>query len=247
MVGPVLGGAPSSPSQSQPLGVVTPAPLTQAAPAPAPLANADQPLGIAPSQPRLDGTMPSPDNEVKAEQDAPAGDDLGHTEPFLDDPYGGTNSENGTFGPVGVVEGNPSPGSCTCTCTCGSGSGGAPSTSGGLTAKDVVGVSTAAPVTILTDASAPGVMGIGSIKNTDGANSLAVQETVIDKFGVTTTVSRNLLPGQFYLLDPQTSFNDLAGSESWPPFTSYVVKVVDAVAASHATFEMHYAGQGTVS
>lgn len=122
-----------------------------------------------------------------------------------------------------------------------------PKKSGGLTAKDVTSVTTAALVAILTNTGTVGIMGIGSIKNTDVTNSLTVQETVIDKFGVTTTVSRTLGPGKFYMLDPQTSFNDLAGSESWPPFTSYVVKVVDAVAASHATFEMHYAGQGTVA
>lgn len=127
------------------------------------------------------------------------------------------------------------------------GGSGPGSGSGGLTAKDVTSVTTAVLVAIMTDTSPTGIMGIGTIKNTDGTNSLTVQETVVDKFGVTTVVSRNLAPGQFYMLDPQTSFNDGAGSESWPPFTSYVVEVVDAVAASHATFEMHYAGQGTVA
>jgi|ERR1700687_32526 len=122
------------------------------------------------------------------------------------------------------------------------GGGPGPSKSGGLTPKDVTSVTTAAFVAIVTNTGAAGIMGIGAIKNTDGANSLTIRETVIDKFGVTTAVITNLAKGLFYLLDPQTAFAAL----SWPPYTSYKVEVEDSVPASHATFEMHYAGQGAV-
>jgi hypothetical protein len=107
---------------------------------------------------------------------------------------------------------------------------------------DGTGTSAAAYATLFTNTNSQGVIGIGAIKNTDGVNSLRVKETVIDAFGATTSKETDLGPGDNYLLDPQTFFD--AGK---PRYSSYKVEVKDTVAASHATWEAHYTGLGTVS
>jgi hypothetical protein len=110
---------------------------------------------------------------------------------------------------------------------------------------DETGTTGAAYATLFTHTNPQGTTGaIGTIKNTAGANSLTVQETVIDKFGTTHVGTPIAVPaGEVYTLDPQTNFDDVA----FPYFTSYKVEVKDTVAASHATFEIHYSGLGAIS
>lgn len=117
MVGPVgvVGGAPSGPNQNQPLGVVTLAPATQAPAAPAPIVDPKQPIGIAPRQAPLDIVAPPPPElETDVQKESSAGDELGRVEPFLDDPFGGNDSPNGSYGPIGPVDGAPGGSQATC-------------------------------------------------------------------------------------------------------------------------------------
>jgi hypothetical protein len=111
----------------------------------------------------------------------------------------------------------------------------------GAKRADSTGSTTAVFVTLFTHTNPRGLLGIGTIKNTDGANTLTARETVTDAFGTTTSVSTDVLPGASYLLDPQTFFGTAR-----PPYLSYAVAVIDKVAASHATFELHHLSQGAL-
>lgn len=109
---------------------------------------------------------------------------------------------------------------------------------------DGTGSTTAAFVALFTNTNTNGAIGIGTLKNTDGANTLSVRETVIDAFGNTTVGPvLDLAPGDTYLLDPQTNFQ----GGGLPYYTSYKVEVEDKIASSHATYEVHYSGIGTVA
>jgi hypothetical protein len=80
------------------------------------------------------------------------------------------------------------------------------------------------------------------------ANDLRVNETVIDAFGVTASVTTTVLAGFTYLLDLQTNFGIAC-----PPYVSYTVEVMDAVANDHAAFDVYLTteesggGSGTIS
>jgi hypothetical protein len=75
--------------------------------------------------------------------------------------------------------------------------------------------------------------------NTGGVNDLQLTETVTDKFGVTVSVSRILIAGEPYMLDPQTNFGD-DSSMARPPYVEYKVQVADGFPGSHTTYELHY-------
>jgi hypothetical protein len=127
----------------------------------------------------------------------------------------------------------------------GPGGGGGGGGGGGVTqsVKDATGSTTAAYVTVFTHTNTKGVIGIGSIENQSGSNGINVRETAIDKFGNTVAQVTALAPGNTYLLNPQTMFEDTA----LPYFTSYQVEVEDESSGNHAAYELHYSGIGTVS
>lgn len=118
---------------------------------------------------------------------------------------------------------------------------GASSRVDGMLRADSSGTTTAAFVTKFTHANPKGLVGVGTVKNTGGVNTMTVRETVTDAFGVTDSVSTDILPGNFLILNPQAAI-----STARPPYVSYAVAVIDKVAASHTTFELHHADQGAV-
>jgi hypothetical protein len=97
-------------------------------------------------------------------------------------------------------------------------------------------------VTLFTHQNPKGLLGIGTIKNTDGANSLTVRETVTDAFGVTDAVETPVAAGAPYMLDPQTNFGTAR-----PPYVSYAVAVKSTVPGSGATFAIQHMSQGATS
>jgi hypothetical protein len=113
------------------------------------------------------------------------------------------------------------------------------STVNGAKRMDRISVTTPVFVEVFTHENTRGLLGIGTIKNTDGVDSLDIKETVVDAFGVTASVTTTVLAGNSYLLDLQTNF-----ATASPPYRSYKVEVKDTVAASPATFELHHVSQG---
>lgn len=112
------------------------------------------------------------------------------------------------------------------------------STVEGMRRKDLTAVATTgAFVTQFTHTNYKGLLGIGTIKNTGGVNSLEVRETVTDAFGVTDSVTTTVLAGNDYLLDLQTNF-----ATARPPYVSYAVEVRHPVAAT--TFSLRHGSQG---
>lgn len=105
--------------------------------------------------------------------------------------------------------------------------------------KDSSGTTTAGFVTLFTSTATGGLFGIGSVKNTDAANTMDVRETVIDAYGVTSNVITSISPGNDYLLDLQTYFGNAR-----PPYTSYAVAVRSTSAIAPATYEMRCITQG---
>jgi hypothetical protein len=103
----------------------------------------------------------------------------------------------------------------------------------GAVLRNFFGLTTNALVALFDAVSFDGLIGIGTIKNTDLANSLDIRETVIDTFGVTSHHTTTVAPGDTYLLDLQTNF-----PTSVPPYISYQVEVVDTVGGSHAAFDL---------
>jgi hypothetical protein len=92
-----------------------------------------------------------------------------------------------------------------------------------------------------TIANPKGVMGIGTIKNTDGANSLDIKESFTDAFGTVSSITTTVLPGNSYMLDLQTNMGT-----GLTPYVSYKAEVIDTVAASHATYLLQFSGQGAI-
>lgn len=86
-----------------------------------------------------------------------------------------------------------------------------------------------------------GLMGIGSIKNTDGANSLDLKETFTDAFGVTSSVTNTIAPGDYMIMHLQQSLGT-----GRAPYVSYKAEVIDTVAGSHATYVSHFTSMGSL-
>lgn len=101
------------------------------------------------------------------------------------------------------------------------------------------GETTDAYVTLFTRINPNGLLGIGTIKNTDGANSLTVRETVTDAFGVTTSVETPVTFGNDYMLDVQTNFNTAR-----PPYWSYAVAVKATTPGNQADYTARMVFQG---
>lgn len=96
--------------------------------------------------------------------------------------------------------------------------------------------------TLLTHTNPKGLVGIGTIKNTHGSNSMTVEEQVIDAFGVTTTSETPVAAGDTYLLDPQTNFS----TTGCPPYLSYRVRVKSTSAGNAASYSIQHASQGAL-
>ncbi len=86
-----------------------------------------------------------------------------------------------------------------------------------------------------------GLFGIGTIKNTDGANALDVKESFTDAFGVTSTLTTTVAFGDSLQLGLQQNIGT-----GLPPYVSYKAEVIDTVAASHATYVSHFVSQGSL-
>ncbi len=103
------------------------------------------------------------------------------------------------------------------------------------------GNSADAYATLLTFTSLKGLLGIGTIKNTDGAaDQMTVEEQAIDFFGTTHTKETVVDAADDYLLDPQTNFSAAGG----PPYSSYRVRVKSTSAGNPAPYSIQFAAQG---
>jgi hypothetical protein len=102
--------------------------------------------------------------------------------------------------------------------------------------------STAALVVVVPTITNPkGLIGVGTVKNTDGVNSLDVKESFTDAFGTTSTLTTTVTFGNSLLLLLQQNIG--TGS---PPYVSYKAEIIDTVAAAHATYLVQFTSQGTV-
>jgi hypothetical protein len=86
-----------------------------------------------------------------------------------------------------------------------------------------------------------GLVGIGTMKNTGGVNSLKVKETVTDAFGVTDSVETVVAPGGSRKLDMQADI-----TTARPPYVSYDVSVKSNVPGSSTGFSASAMGQGAL-
>jgi hypothetical protein len=82
-----------------------------------------------------------------------------------------------------------------------------------------------------------GLLGVGTIKNTGGVNSLNVKELVTDAFGVSDSRTNAVVAGADQPLDSQTNIGTARA-----PYVSYEVQVDHPVAAT--TFNLQFVGQG---
>jgi len=94
---------------------------------------------------------------------------------------------------------------------------------------------------IHTQLATSGVIGIGTIKNI-GANGMNVRETVIDQFGVTSSVTTLVAAGADRLLDPNINIGTAR-----PAYRSYIVAVQSAVPGSPTTYDMRLGMNGEVT
>lgn len=113
------------------------------------------------------------------------------------------------------------------------------STIEGTRRKDTTSTTTDSFVELFTHVNYKGIIGIGTIKNTDGTDSLDIKETVTDVFGVTTNQTNTVANGASRLLDPTVNV-----STARPPYVSYKVEVKSTSAGNPATFEMHHISNG---
>lgn len=100
--------------------------------------------------------------------------------------------------------------------------------------------------TIVDHKNPKGLLGVGTIVNTDGADSLTVKETATDAFGTTASVETVVAPGDDYMLDPQTNFDDGMGNIAYPPHLEYKVEVKSTSAGNSASYLLHFASQGAI-
>ncbi len=100
--------------------------------------------------------------------------------------------------------------------------------------------------TIVDQKNQRGLVGIGTVVNTDGADSLTVKETATDAFGNTVSLETVVLFGDSYMLDPQTNLDDGGGNVAYPPFVEYKVEIKSTSAGNPASYEMHFASQGAI-
>lgn len=109
----------------------------------------------------------------------------------------------------------------------------------GARRKDVTGGNTTDGfVTVFTHLNAKGLLGIGAIKNT-GANSLDVQQTVTDSFGVTSSSIIAVPAGNNQSLDEQ-----LPIGTAFPAYVSYAVQVRSTTPGNPTTYNLRHTSHG---
>ncbi len=86
-----------------------------------------------------------------------------------------------------------------------------------------------------------GLFGFGTVKNTDGANSLDVKESFTDAFGTVSTLTTTVTFGNSLPLGLQQNIGT-----GFPPYVSYKAEIIDTVAGNHATFISHFTSQGAL-
>lgn len=96
--------------------------------------------------------------------------------------------------------------------------------------------------TILSLESVNGLMGQGTLINTDDTNTLTIQESVIDAFGNDVVLTTEILPGDTIPLDLQINLGSGTVGEAFPPYLSYLLEVKSTTALAPATFEMRFTG-----
>lgn len=112
----------------------------------------------------------------------------------------------------------------------------------GSNLQSASGTSTNALVTIVaTLANTRGLMGVGSVKNTGGVNSIDVKETFTDAFGTSSTLTTTVTPGNFLPLDLGIQIGT-----GFAPYVSYKAEVIDTVGGSHSTYVSNFTSQGAV-
>jgi hypothetical protein len=116
---------------------------------------------------------------------------------------------------------------------------GADSIVNGVKRKGVSSATVDAYVEQFTHTNPKGVIGIGTIKNTDVANSLTVKETVTDAFAVTDSLETVVAFGNHFQLDPTADI-----STARPPYVSYKVEVKSTAAGFPANFDLQHASLG---
>jgi hypothetical protein len=90
-------------------------------------------------------------------------------------------------------------------------------------------------VTLADVTVANGIMGGGTVKNTDGANSLTVKESVTDLFGVSASVETVIPASYTYLLE--TLVNVDPGR---PPYSNYKVEIKSTTPGNAATYDWFF-------
>jgi hypothetical protein len=103
--------------------------------------------------------------------------------------------------------------------------------------RKTAGTTTGVFVELFTHKNQYGVVGVGTIKNTGGVNSLNVKETVTDGFGVTDSVTTVVPFGNDFMLDPSANI-----TTARPPYVSYKVEVDHPTAAT--TFNIQFSSTG---
>lgn len=112
----------------------------------------------------------------------------------------------------------------------------------GAAKSDAAATTTAALVAVVATILNPkGLVGIGTVKNTGGVNSMDVKESFTDAFGTVSSVTTTLAPGAIRLLNLQAAIGT-----GLPSYVSYKVEVIDTVAASHTTYVSHFTSQGPI-
>lgn len=101
------------------------------------------------------------------------------------------------------------------------------------------GATTGAFVNQFTHTNPKGLLGIGTIQNTGGVNSMEVREEVTDAFGNVSSMTTTVVAGNNYMLDPQTNIG-----AAFPPYLSYGVSVRHPVAAT--TFDLQFVTHGAI-
>lgn len=102
------------------------------------------------------------------------------------------------------------------------------------------GITTDALVEQFTHKNLKGLLGIGTLKNTGGANSLDVKETAEDFFGITDSVTTTKAFGTDHTLSRQ--FNIIGTAR--PPYKSYKVEVKSTAAGFPTSFNLQHTSMG---
>ena len=117
---------------------------------------------------------------------------------------------------------------------------GADSTVNGAKRAEVVSGATSDGFAVqFAHANQKGLLGVGTVKNKDGLDSMDVKETAVDFFGTTDSVTTVVLFGNSLLLSAQVNI-----ATARPPYKSYQVEVRSTVPGSPASFDLEYVSHG---